>query len=103
MRDQFTLVNEKTMGKSLRASIVSLLNLILDSIIFNTCLKTSFPLDNVGEYIGLKKSYDQPRQHIKKQRHYFANKLCMDVRVGLYRKLSTEELMLLNCGVGEDS
>ena len=41
-----------------------------------------------------KKSYDQPRQHIKKQRHYFANKgpssqsygfqwSCMDVRVGL--------------------
>ena len=28
---------------------------------------------------------------------------CMDVRVGLRRKLSTEELMLLNCGVGEDS
>ena len=26
-----------------------------------------------------------------------------DVRVGLSRKLSTEELMLLNCGVGEDS
>ena len=57
-----------------------------------------------------KKSYDQPRQHIKKQRHYFANKgpssqsygfqwSCMDVRVGQYRKLSTEELMLLNCGV----
>ena len=23
--------------------------------------------------------------------------------VGLYRKLSPEELMLLNCGVGEDS
>ena len=22
-----------------------------------------------------KKSYDQPRQHIKKQRHYFANKV----------------------------
>ena len=43
-----------------------------------------------------KKSYDQPRQPIKKQRHYFANKVlssqsysfsgshvCMDVRVGL--------------------
>ena len=47
-----------------------------------------------------KKSYDQPRQHIQKQRHYFANKVlssqtygfpvvmngcesCMDVRVGL--------------------
>ena len=27
----------------------------------------------------------------------------MDVRVGLWRKLSTEKLMLLNCGVGEDS
>ena len=40
-----------------------------------------------------KKTYDQPRQHIKKQRHYFANKgpssqssgifSSMDVRVGL--------------------
>ena len=27
----------------------------------------------------------------------------MDVRVGLKRKLSTEELMLLNCGVGEEN
>ena len=27
----------------------------------------------------------------------------MDVRVGLWRMLSTEELVLLNCGVGEDS
>ena len=27
----------------------------------------------------------------------------MDVRIGLWRKLSTEELMLLNCGVGEDA
>ena len=27
----------------------------------------------------------------------------MDVRVGLWRKLSVKELMLLNCGVGEDS
>ena len=27
----------------------------------------------------------------------------MDVRAGLERKLSSEELMLLNCGVGEDS
>ena len=44
--------------------------------------------------LGGKKSYDQPRQHIKKQRHYFVNKgpsrsklwffqwSCMDVRVG---------------------
>ena len=28
---------------------------------------------------------------------------CMDVRVGLWRKLSAKELTLLNCGVGEDS
>ena len=27
----------------------------------------------------------------------------MDARVGLWRNLSTKELMLLNCGVGEDS
>ena len=27
----------------------------------------------------------------------------MDVRVGLWRRLSAEELMLLSCGVGEDS
>ena len=25
-----------------------------------------------------KKLYDQTRQHIKKQRHYFANKFCLD-------------------------
>ena len=28
---------------------------------------------------------------------------CMDVRVELWRKLRAEELMVLNCGVGEDS
>ena len=61
-----------------------------------------------------KKSYDQPRQPIKKQRHYFANKVCLvkamvfqqsctDVRVGLYKILGTEELMLSNSGAGEDS
>ena len=33
---------------------------------------------------------------------YFKN-VCYYVSVGLWRKLSTEELMLLNCGVGEDS
>ena len=27
----------------------------------------------------------------------------MDVRVGLRRRLRAEELMLLNCGIGEDS
>ena len=29
--------------------------------------------------------------------------VCMVMRVGLQRKLSAKELMLLNCGVGEDS
>ena len=29
---------------------------------------------NKRHFIPWKKSYDQPRQHIKKQRHYFANK-----------------------------
>ena len=45
----------------------------------------------------------------QRSRHYFANRgpsgqgYGMDVRVGLWRKLSTKKLMLLNCGVGEDS
>ena len=62
-----------------------------------------------------KKSYDQPRQHIKKQRHYFAKEglssqsygFSMVVMYGYetwaIKNLSAEELMLLNCGVGEDS
>ena len=51
---------------------------------------------------------------MQKQRHYLPTKICLvkvwffqwsckDVRVGLWRKLSAKELMLLNCGVGEDS
>ena len=28
---------------------------------------------------------------------------CMDMRVGLWRRLSADDLMPLNCGVGEDS
>ena len=62
-----------------------------------------------------KNSCDKPRQYFKSQRYHFANKgpysqnygffqwFCMGVRVGLKRKLSTEKLMLLKCGVGEDS
>ena len=57
-----------------------------------------------------KKSYDQPRQHIKKQRHYFADKVhlvkAMVFPVVMYGCESwtikkAQELMLLNCGVGE--
>ena len=36
-------------------------------------------------------------------RLWFFQWSCMDVKVGLERKLSAEESMLLNCGVGEDS
>ena len=36
-------------------------------------------------------------------RLWFFQWSCMDVRVGLCRKLITKVLMLLNCGVGEDS
>ena len=59
-------------------------------------------------------SDDQPRQHIKKQRHYFANKVhlvkAMVFPVVMYgyeswtiKKAEHQELMLLNCGVGIDS
>ena len=55
---------------------------------------------------------------MKKQRHHFADKglysqsyvfssshvqIQLDVRVGPYRRLCAKELMLLNCGIGEDS
>ena len=61
-----------------------------------------------------KESYDQPRQHIQKQRYYFVNKSPSSQGYGFssshvwmwevdYKELNTEELMLLNCGVGEDS
>ena len=36
-------------------------------------------------------------------RLWFFQWSCMEVRIGLWRNLSPEELMLLNCGVGEDS
>ena len=37
------------------------------------------------------------------KRLWFFQWSCMDVRVWLQRKLRTEELMLLNCGVAEDA
>ena len=59
---------------------------MLESLMILECLLSATPW---------KKSYDQIRQHIKNQRHHFANKgpsshgpwffqwSCMDVRVGL--------------------
>ena len=70
---------------------------------------------NLKDACSWKKSYDKPRRHIKNQRHYFADKGLYSQGYGFssshiwtwffepQRKLSTEELMLLNCGVGEDS
>ena len=54
-------------------------------------------------------SYDHPRWHIKKQRHYFVNKGPCSQGYGFSSshvwmwELDYTELMLLNCGVGEDS
>ena len=62
-----------------------------------------------------KKKFDQPRQHIKKQRHYFTDKGLSSQSFGFSsghvwmweldhkKNLSTKELILLNCGVGGDS
>ena len=61
-----------------------------------------------------KESYDQPRQHIQKQRHYFVNKGPYSQSYGFlsshiwmweldYKEsLSAEEPMLSNCGPRED-
>ena len=62
----------------------------------------------------LEESYDQHRQQIEKKRHYFAKKGPCNQRYGFsssnvgmweldYKELSAKELMLLNCGAGEDS
>ena len=43
-----------------------------------------------------KKSYDQPRQHIKKQRHYFANKGPSSESYGFSRVLNGCESWIIN-------
>ena len=60
-----------------------------------------------------RESYDQSRQHIKKQRHYFDNKVCL-VKPMVFpvvmngceswtvKKAECRRIDLLNCGVGED-
>ena len=58
-----------------------------------------------------KENYDQPRQHINKQRRHFADKGLSSPSYGFpvvmygYESwtIKKAELMLLNCGVGEDS
>ena len=58
-------------------------------------------------------SYDKPKEHIKKQRHQFADKgpyskelcffqySCTDVKNGPQRRLSPKKLMFSGCGAGE--
>ena len=61
-----------------------------------------------------KKSYDQHREHIKKTDITLLTKVCI-IKAMVFlvvmhgceswtiKKMSAEELMLLSCGVGEDS
>ena len=65
--------------------------------------------------LSLQGSHDEPRQHIKKLRHYLDNKGPSSKSCGFSsshvwiwgldhkRRLNIKELMLLNCDVGEDS
>ena len=63
-----------------------------------------------------KKSYDQPRQHIKKQRHYLLTNVhlvkAMVFAVVMYgceswtvkkAELSLQRIDAFECGIGEDS
>ena len=70
--------------------------------------------DEIKTLTPWKESYDQSRQHIKKQRHYFVNKVhlvkAMVFPVVMYgceswtiKKAEHRRIMLLNCGAGEDS
>ena len=63
---------------------------------------------------SLERKYDKPRQHIKKRRHYFADKGPYSQSYGFsisliqceswtIKKDECQKLMLLNCGAGEDS
>ena len=65
-------------------------------------------------FAPLEKSYDQSRQHIKKQRQYFADKGPSSQSYGFssshvwiecwtVEKAEGQILMLLNCGVEENS
>ena len=55
-------------------------------------------ITNLTTYL---KSRDLCQQRSVWSRLWFFQWSCMDVRVGLWRKLSAEELMFLNCGAGE--
>ena len=80
----------------------------------NHCRQWLQPWNQKKTLVPWKKSYDQPREHIKKQRHHFADKSLYSQSYGFssshlwmwkldYKDdLSAKELTL-NCGAGEDS
>ena len=68
---------------------------------------------NLKTLVPWEKTYDKPRQHIKKQRHYFASKgqssQTMVFLVVMYgckswtiKKADHQRIDALNCGAGED-
>ena len=65
----------------------------------NYKIKTA-KINLLGEFPGGPKSLQMV---IAAMKLWFFQWSCMDVRVGLRRKLSAKELMLLNRGVGKDS
>ena len=67
-------------------------------------MKVKEESENVGLKLNIQKTKIMASGPIPSwETLWFFQWSCMDVRVGLWRKLSTEELMLLNCGVGDDS
>ena len=62
---------------------------------------------------SLEEKYDQPRQHIKKQRRYLANRVLVKAVVfpavmygcesWTIKRAECQRIVLLNCDVGEDS
>ena len=77
-------------------------------------LQTVTAATKLKDASSLKESYDTPRQHIKKQRHYFANKGLSSQSYGFpvvmygceswtIKEAEHQELMHSNCGVGEHS
>ena len=70
---------------------------------FSSCLQSlpaseSFPMSQLFAWGGQSTGVSALASRL-----WFFQWSCMDVRVGLWRRLSTEELMLLNSGVEEDS
>ena len=68
----------------------------------------------IKDAFSLQESYDKPRQPIKKQKHHFADKGPYSQSYGSssnhvwiwefdHKEGWVKELMLLNCGAGEDS